>query len=335
MKPFNTYFKFILPVLLLSLLWTDIQARQSSGSDQKLSIEKKAGKGMILQFEKKPGGDSLKTKSLRLNKVEAEKYKGQAIRFVPLPGGGYKVEIVHPDTAEAQRRYAFDVLNGKVEAKSKREDIVNGYFEHEHKSKKDYQLPLRIYTQALTGNRLKVTVENHTESPITNLRIHPNQLPDGWNLLPAEHNIATIPANGLDDFIFELEAHENSGAKQLGFQFSSNEIITTWSARVEPASSEEKSMPNSFELYGNYPNPFNPTTTISYALPEPMNVKLEIFTINGQKVATLINHRQTYGNHNVVWNAAQSASGTYIYKITAVSESGAFFVDEQKLTLIK
>ncbi|MDP8267524.1 MAG: T9SS type A sorting domain-containing protein, partial [Candidatus Tenebribacter davisii] len=70
----------------------------------------------------------------------------------------------------------------------------------------------------------------------------------------------------------------------------------------------------------NYPNPFNPTTTISYDLNNNSKVKLEIFNIKGQKVLTLEDGEKIAGHHNIVWNGKDSegrsvSSGVYFYKL--------------------
>ncbi len=66
-----------------------------------------------------------------------------------------------------------------------------------------------------------------------------------------------------------------------------------------------------------YPNPFNPTTNISFNLPQAGLVQLEVFNIAGQKVATLIDGWMDAGVHSIVWNAGGSASGVYFYRIQA------------------
>lgn len=71
----------------------------------------------------------------------------------------------------------------------------------------------------------------------------------------------------------------------------------------------------------NYPNPFNPETTISFDLPEESDVRLEIYNIKGQKVKTLQSERLDAGNHSVIWNGTNSnskqvASGVYFYRLT-------------------
>lgn len=91
-----------------------------------------------------------------------------------------------------------------------------------------------------------------------------------------------------------------------------------------------RALPNVFSLSHNYPNPFNPTTTIKYELPEGINVQLVIYNILGEKVAELVNSFQKAGIYKVVWNAKDFASGVYIYKIKAGK-----FISSKKLILLK
>jgi hypothetical protein len=70
---------------------------------------------------------------------------------------------------------------------------------------------------------------------------------------------------------------------------------------------------------GSFPNPFNPVTTISFALPEPSHVTLEIYNSLGAKVATLADEELSSGTHSVVWNANDYATGMYFCRIKAGS----------------
>ncbi|MEX0685148.1 MAG: T9SS type A sorting domain-containing protein [Balneolales bacterium] len=69
-------------------------------------------------------------------------------------------------------------------------------------------------------------------------------------------------------------------------------------------------------LNANYPNPFNPTTTLSYQIPTESHVKLSVFNVLGQEVATLINEVKPAGIHEVVFDAHSLSSGTYLYRLT-------------------
>jgi hypothetical protein len=73
--------------------------------------------------------------------------------------------------------------------------------------------------------------------------------------------------------------------------------------------------PESYVLEQNYPNPFNATTTLRYAVPSSGLVRLTIYNILGQKVATLVDGHQDVGYHSVNWNGANLSSGVYIYQL--------------------
>lgn len=96
----------------------------------------------------------------------------------------------------------------------------------------------------------------------------------------------------------------------------SSEFVGTLSKAL-PRGGEEKIdlTPENFELFDNYPNPFNPTTNISFSLPARGNVVVSIYNSLGQKVATLANDIFTKGNHTINWEASNVSSGIYIYSI--------------------
>jgi hypothetical protein len=75
---------------------------------------------------------------------------------------------------------------------------------------------------------------------------------------------------------------------------------------------EVNKTPESFILLYNYPNPFNSSTTLEYFFETHSYVKLEIFNVLGQKVATLLNGRQMAGTHQVQWHAGNMATGIYL-----------------------
>jgi methionine-rich copper-binding protein CopC len=73
--------------------------------------------------------------------------------------------------------------------------------------------------------------------------------------------------------------------------------------------------PEDFELFHNFPNPFNPSTTIEFNLPKTADVRIDIYNTAGQKVKTLLNSQMQAGSHQVKWDASGMASGVYYYKI--------------------
>jgi len=84
---------------------------------------------------------------------------------------------------------------------------------------------------------------------------------------------------------------------------------------------EDQLRPESFTLYQNSPNPFNPTTTIRYRLNKAGYVSLRLYDLQGKEVRRLVERNQEAGSHQVVLNAAELASGTYFYRITVGEQS--------------
>ena len=93
---------------------------------------------------------------------------------------------------------------------------------------------------------------------------------------------------------------------------------------------EELGTPNEYNLDQNYPNPYNPTTTIRYSIIEPELVRIKIYDILGREVMTLVNELQQAGTYEVKFNASELASGIYLYRI----ESGDF-LQTKKMILLK
>ena len=95
-------------------------------------------------------------------------------------------------------------------------------------------------------------------------------------------------------------------------------------------SADEPEHPQSVSLSQNYPNPFNPTTQITFSLNETADVNLEVYNIQGQRVATLANDTFSAGSHHVTFDASHLSSGVYIYRLHAGGQ-----VLSRKMILIK
>jgi len=99
---------------------------------------------------------------------------------------------------------------------------------------------------------------------------------------------------------------------------------------LTPDESMMEELPSEYSLSSNYPNPFNPTTTIPYALPEGVAVRLVVYDVLGRKVTTLVDGKQEAGRYEVVYDASRLATGLYFYRL----EAGAF-TQVRKMLLLR
>ncbi|MFC1607428.1 T9SS type A sorting domain-containing protein [Candidatus Latescibacterota bacterium] len=88
--------------------------------------------------------------------------------------------------------------------------------------------------------------------------------------------------------------------------------------------------PSSFAVAQNSPNPFNPTTTIGFTVPEAGTVSVDVFNVAGQKIDTIANDFMSAGSHSVTWDAAGYSAGIYFYTVKAGD-----FSKTMKMSLIK
>ena len=92
----------------------------------------------------------------------------------------------------------------------------------------------------------------------------------------------------------------------------------------------EVGIPTEFDVQQNFPNPFNPSTTISFSIPEMNNVSVKIYNMLGQEVFTLVNEQLGAGRYNYNFDASNLSSGNYIYRVTAGKN-----VETRKMILVK
>jgi len=112
--------------------------------------------------------------------------------------------------------------------------------------------------------------------------------------------------------------------KPVGDWNNSGESFEPWETALQNGT------PGEFKLTGVYPNPFNPTTTLSFTLPEVSLVTLKVFDVNGRQVANLVNGWRNMGTHEVTFDASNLPSGVYLYRLSAGHHSAT-----GKMMLIK
>ncbi|MHB1687273.1 MAG: alpha-amylase family glycosyl hydrolase [Ignavibacteriaceae bacterium] len=199
----------------------------------------------------------------------------------------------------------------------------------------DYQritntTPGQVYSYLRTSgnNNVIVNINFGSTAQTTNISVPLNKLAfDSTSsyYLNDELNQVSYPVSGT--------ALKNY---QVSIPATSAQVLVLSNTQLTEVKNNPKNIPASFTLYQNYPNPFNPSTVIRFALPFDSKVKLDIYNILGQRVVELVNNVETAGYHEVVWNASNLASGVYIYRIEAASNSGGnIYSDVKKMVMIK
>lgn len=151
-------------------------------------------------------------------------------------------------------------------------------------------------------------------------------VPPGRYRVKATHlNFTGEFNNGVRNFGDAQVIEVGNGALEINFVLDSVTGID-----------DEPPVPTAIELYGNYPNPFNPETLIKFGLPSDMTVRLRIFNLLGQEVRTLDGGRLAAGEHAIVWDGRDHSgavlpSGIYFYMLEANGQSRAV----QKMTMLK
>lgn len=134
------------------------------------------------------------------------------------------------------------------------------------------------------------------------------------------------PATIMIDSLNEITYTSETTFYEINIQLSSADGLTIYYPDYDsgeitilvPTDVEDGlnlSLPTEYSLSQNYPNPFNPTTNIEFALPESGPVKLEVYNVLGQHVATLIDREMSAGTHQVEFDGSSQSSGIFFYRL--------------------
>ncbi len=129
--------------------------------------------------------------------------------------------------------------------------------------------------------------------------------------------------SGVETTVSLDELRWNEGAVK-------NDVAVSTLSRIAAIDLDVSGIPTEYSLSRNYPNPFNPVTTIQYAIPEKSYVTLTIYNIAGQALEVLENQSKEPGYYSVQWDASKVGSGVYLYKIDA-----GRFSDVKKCVILK
>ena len=177
----------------------------------------------------------------------------------------------------------------------------------------------------MTGNGYIIRLFNPEPAPLDAVISFPYPVRDAYYTTMLEDNDTQVSITGDGLFV-----------PFNGFDIKTLRVILDAPTHYAAA----KKMPSSYELSGNYPNPFNPSTNIRFYLPVEAAVRLIVHNILGQEIATIAHGDFAAGSHTVIWdgktgNGIPAPSGMYFYRIEAKGVDGSMFNDVQSMVLIK
>jgi hypothetical protein len=160
----------------------------------------------------------------------------------------------------------------------------------------------------------------------------------GYMLAKYRTNGDSVWRSTYSDPRFFIYSHDfiltrNEGLIMTGRAYGTNtgyDITTLKYSQTVSASEVNTVVPEKFILHQNFPNPFNPSTTIGFNLPVKSNVELTVYDALGRKVQTLLNRELSVGYNETLFNAANLSSGIYFYRIIAGK-----FSETKKMLLLR
>ena len=168
----------------------------------------------------------------------------------------------------------------------------------------------------------KATLDNNTlnlEGPIGGIQFT-------GNLISNLDGDDVIASNNGKSIIYNLNGILNT--KVFTFKNAPNDLIVS-SSSAERVNVDAIS-PQAFILNSVYPNPFNPSTTVSYSIENNINVNISIYNMSGQKVSELVNANQAKGDYSITWDANNQPSGLYFVRLSAGNQ-----ISSQNIMLVK
>ncbi len=154
------------------------------------------------------------------------------------------------------------------------------------------------------------------------------RLPD---TLPNSYVISASGCPGMDQWHFNSAGYRELGIRYAKTMLSIMGYDTTDLEYPEVSAVDSKKAPGSNVLVQNYPNPFSPSTTIKYYLPQKVKVTLEVLDISGRIVETLIDKVESKGEHTINYDGSGLSSGIYYYRL----RTSTGFTQSKKMLLVK
>lgn len=175
-----------------------------------------------------------------------------------------------------------------------------------------------------SGTKFRFGIVDKVNTPISNISASPWFEIDwlGWKLVTWDiENQGFTPWVGSDLTnlnelrVESIQFTRSDSGSAFGTIWFDDLRIAERIMATDLAEDQPSERPNGIELEQNFPNPFNPSTTISFTLPEAGSVNLSVYAVTGQKVAEVVNSTMSAGRQQANFDASRLASGTYIYRL--------------------
>jgi hypothetical protein len=137
------------------------------------------------------------------------------------------------------------------------------------------------------------------------------------------------------EYQYKVKAVDNTSKESLYSNLVSIDGTGGIWKNTDYQTDQQKKVPSTYVLHSNYPNPFNPTTTVSYSLPEKGHVVLKVYDVLGKEVAELVNEMKDVGVYSATFDGANLVSGMYIISMQIQSNGGEMFNQSRKILLMK
>lgn len=245
--------------------------------------------------------------ALIVNEDDKEAVVNGAWREMEFPSMGYRPHFLRADGKDfAEIKYSFDIaMSGWY-----------GVYAYIIRSiANTTKAPFTVYSE---GDSVTYFVDQHS--------VHR----DGWQkitdvyLEPGYQSVVRLSTEGIEE---NKSITADAAMLMLNRQLSPDVIVTV---EDESFGAGNPPGPESFHLYPNYPNPFNPVTNIRFSIPRQDHVVLSVYNLLGQRVDQLVDNVLKAGTHEVKFNASHLPSGVYMYRLQA-----GRYIESKKILYLK
>jgi hypothetical protein len=184
------------------------------------------------------------------------------------------------------------------------------------------------------GNQISLTLANESSnSALEGLVVRPMKVARDVTVTSSNPILKVIPAKGENEVSFKFNVSREAKINTMDtlLFLVTDKSGGAWSKSIIVSYTP----PATFGLDQNFPNPFNPSTTIYYQLPAPSRVTIRVYDLLGREVRTLVDEEKAAGLFETRFNATNVASGAYYCRMEAKAANGNSFTQVRKMLVLK